>query len=383
MPCCSGHSAARFRGATGLAAAALVLGACASVPTQSASMQASPNVTVSASRLQLQVFELGRAVSALIEEAADSIEDSSTDPVVRRTALLWKVSGIPLVQEAALRIDPLVAGVDLVALTMQQLDYFTTGAGRDAFGPQQFIAVAAARESERLAIALAKASVRSGTYRPQFEANVRQWAADHPMHGPTLTRASVLNSEWEALGISTESLQATIANVDRTLVNITYRLSYLNETLAAQARWNAELALGDVLVAPQSESIYSTFTSALGSVGMFADSVPLQQVLDQERLALMADVDRQRVLAFEDVAAQVSILRAALTSEREALMAEVAEERVAIFASADTLAARSIIQSEAVLRRLVLQIVAGALVVVLALLGCGMILIKRWKTATA
>jgi hypothetical protein len=128
--------------------------------------------------------------------------------------------------------------VDLLAFTWQQADYFSTGAGRDAFGPQQAIAVAAADESRRQADDLIRTSVRSGALSPEFEERLRQWTVAHPMHGPTLTRASVLASDWKALGLSSASLQATIGNVDRTLVNISYRLSYLNETLSAQARWN-------------------------------------------------------------------------------------------------------------------------------------------------
>jgi hypothetical protein len=110
------------------------------------------------------------------------------------------------------------------------------------------------------------------------------------MHGPTLTRASVLDSDWQALGLSAQSLQATIGNVDRTLVNITYRLSYLNETLAAQARWNAELSASRVMGSPRVDSILGMSTATLGSVGSFLDSAPT--LLDRQREALMRDIDR-------------------------------------------------------------------------------------------
>ncbi len=371
---------ASLRGVVSLTIAVLAAGGCASVPSQSASMQAAPDLVVSANRLQLRTFELGRTLSTLIEQAADSIQAVSTDPVVQQRALLWKISGIPLVQEAALRIDPLVAGVDLIAFTVQQLGYLTTGSGREVFGPQQSIAVAAAAESERRALAVGASSVKGDTLRTVVEANMRRWAANHPMHGPNLTRASVLDSDWDALGLTEQSLQATIGNVDRTLANITYRLSYLNETLAEQARWNAELAVLLAMRSPRADSMFGMGVATLGSVGLFLDSTPT--LLDRQREALMREVDHQRILAFADLATQVSQLEAALAAERRALMDQVRQERVAAFLAADSVVTRSLAASDAILRRLVLQIVAGALVVVLALLVSGMLLVKRWKTAT-
>jgi hypothetical protein len=343
-------------------------------------MLAAPKLTASATQLQLRSFEMGRTLSMLIEQAADSIRTTSAEPAVQRTALLWKVSGIPLVQEAALRLDPLVAAVDLIAFTIQQLDYFTTGSGHDAFGPEQSIAVAAARESERIVLASAGKSLENGQLSPQFEFHLRQWASEHPMHGPTLTRATILDSDWEVLGLSAQSLQATIGNVDRTLTNITYRLSYLNESLAQQARWNAELATDMAMDSPRVDSIYGMTTATLGSVGAFLDSTPA--LLDRQREALMRDVDRQRVLAFQDIAAQVHELEVTLGRERAALMAQVGQEREATFLAADSMVMRTMIQSEVALDRLLRKVLVGALLVVLALLGSGMLLIQRWKAVT-
>src|ERR1700751_2846229 len=85
------------------AAALTVLCGCPEVPTQTGAMEAAPNVTVSARELELQAFALGRQMPARIVIAADSILAASTDPAARRHALEWKVGGVPLVQEAALR----------------------------------------------------------------------------------------------------------------------------------------------------------------------------------------------------------------------------------------------------------------------------------------
>ncbi len=362
-------------------ALALTLTACARVPTQSASMQVTPAVVSTAALVQLQSFETGRAISTIIEQAADSIMAVTADPVIRRNALLWKISAIPLVQEAALRTDPVIAAADLYSFTIQLSDYLGTGSGSHVFGVEQPIAVAAAADAERAAKGLVDGSVKDGELSPQSDSYLRRWATAHPMQGPALRRASLLSSDWKALGVSEQSLAATVGNVDRTLTNITYRLSYLNESLAEQARWNAELAGGDALRVPRVDSLLGTVGTSLGSVGLFADD--FQPFLDAWREALMRDVDQERILAFQDIAAQRVALEDALNRERALLMSEVREERIAAFLSIDSVTVRTIDHSGAMLRRIVFQITAAALLVAALLLVGGFVLLNRWRATTA
>jgi hypothetical protein len=386
-------TACTFSGWTCVAgAAALAVGACARVPTQSASMAASPEMAVSASQLQLQSFEMGRTLSTIIEQAADSIQMASADPTVRRNALLWKISAIPLIQEAALRNDPHVAAVDLLAFTIQLSDYLSTGSGRTSFGEEQPVAVAAAGTAEQAAKGLVAGSLQSGQLSATSEARLRQWAADHPMQGPALRRSSILNSDWQALGLSDNSFMATVGNVDRTLVNISYRLSYLNETMILEARWNAELSAEEAMRTPRVDSLLGAGAATLRSVGTLSDTLPalvdaqreaLMRDIDLERIAMMRDVDRQRVLAFQDLAVQREALEAALSAERATLMTQVGQERTAAFLSADSLAQRSIDQSGVMLRRLALELTVAGLILVAALFGGGYLLINRWKATAA
>ena len=338
-------------------------------------MQTAPSVVTSADLLQLQAFETGRAISTIIESAADSIEAGTTDVTVRRNALLLKISTIPLVQEAALRVDPLIAAADLLGFTIQFSTYVTTGAGKESFGKEQPIAVAAA--AGRAARALAEGTVRSGEVSPEFDAGIRAWASAHPMQGPAIRRASVLSSDWKALGVSSSSLTASIGNIERTLLNVNYRLSYLNETVAAQARWNAELAAQDALAAPRIDTLLTTCTTTLRVVGALADTMPAW--IDLERMALMRDIDRQRILAFADIAAQRVALEEALVRERAALMSQVREERIAAFLSIDSVATRTMDRSAALLRRLIFQVAVAALVVAVVLLTGGFLLFNRWR----
>ncbi len=156
-------------------------------------------------------------------------------------------------------------------------------------------------------------------------------------------------------------------------MNISYRLSYLNETLAVEARWSAELAAEDALRTPKIDSLFGTGTATLRSVGALADDTPalldrergaLMGDIDRERVALMGDLDRERAALMGDIARErVAMMgedrpaarahvpgpspcsvwrsRPRLTSERTAVMQRLTEERVAAFQSADHLADRS------------------------------------------
>src|SRR5262249_10533994 len=117
-----------------------VLAACLGKPAASGGLAQVKDADVTSAELQLGVFEGGRTVSSVIEPTADTIIMRSSDPAVRRSALLWKATGIPLAQEAALQRDPLVSAVDLWGFAIQQRNYFTTGGGATAFGPQQPLA---------------------------------------------------------------------------------------------------------------------------------------------------------------------------------------------------------------------------------------------------
>ena len=201
------------------------------------------------------------------------------------------------------------------------------------------------------------------------------------MQGPELRRASILDSDWEALGFSDQSLGATVGNVDRTLVNISYRLGYLNETMILEARWNAELSAEEAMRSPRVDSLFGTSTSTLRAVGTLSDTLPalidtqraaLMRDIDLQRVALMRDIDRQRVLAFQDLAVQ-----------REALQAALTEERTATMVYADSMVLRSIERSSATLHRLALEMTLAALLIVVTLVVGGFLLVNRWRATAA
>ena len=226
---------------------ALGAGACFKVPPNSASLSAMEATEVTASELQMRVYETGRRISTIIENTADTIIAYSSDPAAHRRALRWKLLATPLVEEASLRADPVVAGVDLWVFTMQLSDYLRRGNGRDAFGDLQPIALAAADTMEHLVAQLAARVRPDGKVSVADEQALRTWAERHPLQGSHMGRESILSSDWKTLSLTESSLTGTVASVQRSLTGVTNRLGYLNEGMFKRVLWQSELVARDVV----------------------------------------------------------------------------------------------------------------------------------------
>ena len=366
----------------------LGLTACPQAPPQTAAMRAAPNVSVTADLLQTRNFEIGRQMIGSIILTSDSIAAASDLPAVRLRALEWKLYAIPLVQEAALRDDPYVASVDLGAFSMQQVDYFTTGDGRNAFGAQQPLAVQASKELLEM---MAKAVVRSlstGEVRPGTRDSLAAWAARHPMRGSGMQRESILGSDWHLIGLASSSLVETAGNIDRTIRLLTLRLAFMNEFLSEQIRWNAELMVGRALTAPHGDSLLLQGANLVRTMNALTADMPalidrqraaIFAGVDRERLLALADVDRQRVATLSEVRIERQAIEATVAREREAILTAVTAERTATLRSVDSLAQRTIERSQSAARRLVFEALIAGLILVAATVAAAMFLMRRWR----
>jgi hypothetical protein len=359
-------------------AAALVLPtvACLNVPAKSGAMAFAPNVDIGADQLQLQVYEMGRLFSGEIVRASDSIAVETTDPSVRQRALMWKLDGIPLVQEAALRDDPLIAELDLAAFADQQQAYFTGGDGRAAFGAQQSIAVNASHEMVTQLAAAVLRTTKNGQVSEKAVDQMHTWVAQHPLVGPSMQRQSILGADWDPLTAANGSISETVVSMNRTLRLVTLRLGYLNESLADQMRWNAQALMGQALGPHGGDSLIASGAITMRAMGDLATDAPT--LVARERTALLAGVDRERALTLADVDRQrLETLRAldgerlamsaTIAAEREAVLKGIEAERTATMRSADSLTQRVIGRTESMVTRLLWEAAAATLLIVAAI----------------
>jgi hypothetical protein len=368
----------------------LALAACPKAPTQTASMEAAPNVDVSADQLQMQVYAQGQRLSGMIAVAADSIERATADPRVRRRALEWKLAATPLVQEASLRDDPLVAAVDLAALSRQQYAYFATGDGRSAFGALQPVAVNSSRAMEHDMTGLLRRSSKEDDLSPRADSTLNAWVELHPITGTEMQRQSVLGADWRLLGVSNTSLASQVVSMNRTIRGMTLRLGYINETLSSQLRWNAQLLTLEALESPRGDSLFGASNKALRSAGDLAATMPdliahergaVMAGIDRERVLAMSDVDRQRVETLHALTTERLAIEAAIQREREAVMSGITAERIAAFKTADSVAQRTIGRTESMVTRLLWEGVIATVLIIVAGAAAAVYVVKAKREA--
>ena len=356
-----------------LVPSALSLG-CFRVPQQSATLAAVKDVAASSTLLQLRAYETGRLVSSIIAAAADSIATVSRDPGVRLRSVQWKVASIPLVQEASLHDEPLVAVVDLWALALQHAAYFEAGEGRHAFGACQEIALAAARQIAFETRRTFQRSVRSGEVPPEAIEAVPAWASSHPIRGAEMHRESLLSSDWNALGIEESSLPGTVASLNQSVLRITQRLGYVNESMLKQVRWHAELMAGTVLRVPRTDSLLGSLQATSAAIGTALSDAPAD--LYRARELVSRDLREQQVAAFAALDRQRVATVAALADERLAAFAALRAERVATLAAVDSMTQRSIDRLGAVATPMIRSFVA-AIGLLVAALAIGVVAVVR------
>ncbi len=367
------------------AACLMLLSGCLKVPQESASLSAMDATEVTATELQMRVYEAGRRISFAIENAADTIAFRTDDPDVRRRTLRWKLAAIPQVEEASLRTDPVVAAADLWAFTMQLSAFFRRGEGRAAFGEHQPLAIAATDTLEKIAAEVAGRLRPGGRPTARDEQSLRTWADHHPIQDMGMGRESILSTDWKVLSLTETSLTGTVASIQRSLGGVTNRMGYLNEGIFKRMIWQAQLAAIEVVpplieqgktallgdLSAQQEKVFDDITEQ--RIASFA-------ALSGEREAVLLVLRAERMAVIDAMRSERSTVLEALRSERVATIEALTRERVATLATVDSMMQRSIDHAGAVAGRLLLWTFIGLTICVVAG-GLGATLaIRAWRT---
>ena len=133
----------RFCRLSALAALAVLLSSCASLPFQLPfTGRNGLERGFSQEELRDELNAYASRFSGLVSTAAEEISAGSQDVRTRRRALLWSLRMNPPVQDAAFHPNPQLGYVRALTVAVMMRRYLTTGDGRALFGPSQDIAVA-------------------------------------------------------------------------------------------------------------------------------------------------------------------------------------------------------------------------------------------------
>jgi hypothetical protein len=262
---------------------------------------------------------------AEVEAAANRIRASCDDARIRRNALLWKARSIPEMQKACFRPDPLAALFDVWVFSRQMQDFFSSGAGAEAFGPFQAEVVAVCNGLvER--ILMIRDSVRTGDDAMSSTESeiIEPWIAAHPIADFSFNRESAIApfSKYAREGASTFQ---SVSNINEQITLLTNMLRMALANMPKQVQWEAALILQE-LAKPEE------IAGLLADVGRITDAVEravdvAEQVPDlvqEEREVVLREMDRQRTLLVD-----------VLASERQAVLEAISKERTEILLAVD------------------------------------------------
>ncbi|MFI5183711.1 MAG: hypothetical protein ACHQNV_04875 [Vicinamibacteria bacterium] len=305
------------------------LGGCASAPKRSAAMNVVPGVEGSVSEVRTRVRGLAGRFSGLIEEATDRVMATSPDPDVRRAMLLAKTNAIPALQESLFRPDPLEALFDAWVLVAQLQERI---AGNDipalATAQTQLTETCGQMEAELEGV-FRKVAPTADI--PAARGRVHAWAAEHPL-GDTLasrvsTRALVADTVKQG---SLNSMQA-IAALPETLDDMMTRLDTYVRFIPKQARWQAELLVGDFVAGPEVRGALERQGSVSGSLDRISNVVEqLPGLAASERETLLRAVAAERQAALEGLRRERIETLAFADGQREAMTRDLAAGREAL-----------------------------------------------------
>ncbi len=367
--------------------------ACLKVPRQTAFMSTLETVDLPTGEARLIVEDFGRRFVATMETAADSIYELSDDSEVKRRALNWKIYGIPLAQEATLLQDPVIAMLDLWTFAVQMRNYLEEGPGIDAFGPHQEIAVNTVRDLVNSSVATAGRMTRTGAVGDSGIMIVETFAADNPFDTSTLTRRSIMSLLVAEVGSDHGGIAGTAASVDRRLGEIATRLSFYNEYLMKQVRWNMQVLLEDLATVQQLDTTLVSLRTSVDRLADLADTVPnlvgsereiVLEAINRDLVLIMDAIDRQRIAAVGALQAEIDTVMKSLSAERELVLDAIREERNMTLAMLDTVLANRIDQTKTVVDHAVwrvAQLLAVMGVVLLVVLVVAMRLLRTSRAA--
>jgi len=329
-------------------------------------------------QIRLRMRAMVEPVSGAIIESADRIMTGTTNRMVRREALLWKIQAVPAVREALFHPNPFMAIMDTWVLMWQMTDYFESGPGQKALGAAAPIAVKTCQELEKEVDTVTASMMISGNV-SDARKFARNWAKENPILYSIASRESTLSRVLERELKETFSTHELAGNVLVTLDDLSLRMDVYSAQLFDQARWQAELVamdlasdyglekampLAETAVQSASEAVATLkrLEPAVGDTLAVAKSTP--EIISRERTATVQAAHDEISGTIEFVRAERIAALEYVTKEREAALKElsqtIAAERKILSDDAEQIGRRVV--DHAMLR--VTQLTAAVLVCV-------------------
>jgi hypothetical protein len=223
--------------------------------------------------------------------------------------------------------DPLAAGIDSWILSVQMVQYFEDGYGKDFFGEYQDIAINASRlivnDVENLARGLKGTDDIS-----RGQKITEDWTKNNPIKNNKFLRLSAMDSVASMIGSEDINLGSTAENIAISIDELKNQVTLYTNYLPKQIKWQAEYELynlvGDSLIDKSLNNIDRVVLSTERISKMIEES---PELIKEIQLSTLVEMDKQRLETLEMISQERIAILEAVTMERIAIMNEINRER--------------------------------------------------------
>ena len=309
-----------------IASTLLTLTGCFSARKDTALMR-DAGIDVSITEYKLKLREFGYRFAGIVVLSADEIISKTSDNEIKKQALLWKIYAIPAMIRSLSMNDPLAAGIDSWILSVQMVQYFEDGYGKDFFGEYQDIAINASRlivnDVENLARGLKGTDDIS-----RGQKITEDWTKNNPIKNNKFLRLSAMDSVASMIGSEDINLGSTAESIATSIDELKNQVTLYTNYLPKQIKWQAEYELynllGDSLIENSLSSIERIIISTERISKMIEES---PELIREIHLLTILEMDKQRLETLEIISQERIAILEAVTMERIAIMEQIHIER--------------------------------------------------------
>ena len=355
---------------------------CTGISTESNMMKDLEGVNMTSIELGIHLNEFGRYFAGTVEEAADEIISKTKNNSVKQNALQWKINIIPQALESLVILDPVAAGIDLYALSIQMNHFFTMGNGKDLFGEQQNIAIKASENILR-EMRLISDEFRSPAMREKTEQTLQNWTAENPIENINFNRRSTFGVLAKALGSQNYNLGETVGSIAEGVYDIRRQITIYTDFVPKQVKWQLQLSAYQLVTDSLVEKSFNNFDRIIRSIERItsvAEETP--ELIKEIQLSTLKEINKQLIITLNILSNEREIILTSLTSERIAVLENIDKQRIASFDNLEQLTNGAINKSSVFASDIIDKIFIMVLIL-LVIVFVGLIFFVRvWRIKT-
>jgi hypothetical protein len=284
--------------------------------------------------LRARMYEYSITFAAEVDLAASSIERQTSDPAVRRNALLWKIRAVPEMRKACFRLEPVSGLVDAWTLARQMDQLFSDGAGAGAFGPFQPDAVAVSRRLVEQLRQIGGTIAESPEARAAFEKRIIEpWLAEHPLSDLTFVRDSPV-ARFAEQSRELGDLAQSVGTMEELAISLSQQLRVYLADMPRHVQGEVDLMRSDMLSSQGVVAAQGDLHLTAGAVDRIASTgETIKPLIENERTIILEETSRQRALVMEALSLEreraISAIIGAFAEERTELLRNAEAQRLA------------------------------------------------------